>query len=159
MTHAAPVTFQATLGQRIQHAGAAGFTAMVTLGLLTQCFAASDRSTAYRIAIGLLAFAAPAAAGYTGLARMRIIADRDGILITTRSGLSTTFTPWTQISHVQTQRRFGRTRVIIMILSGVKIVLPVPYSGLLFERNHWLAENSQAIKTLKNESLATGSNE
>jgi hypothetical protein len=159
MTHAVPVTFQTTLGQRLQRAGAAGFAATVTLAVLTQSFAASNWPINHRIAIGLLAFAVPAVAAYAGLVPMRVVADRDGVLITTRSRLSTTFTPWTQISHVETRRHFGRTRVIIMTLSGAKIVLPVPYSGLLLERNRWFAENAQVIQTFKNESLATGRNE
>jgi hypothetical protein len=159
MTHAVPVTFQTTLGQRLQGAAAAGFAVMVPLALLTHSFAAGNRPTAYRIAIGLLAFAAPAVAGFIGLVQMRVVAGRDGIIITTRSRLSTTFTPWAQISHVQTRRHFGQTRITIMTVSGAKIVLPVPYSGLLLERNRWFAESAQVILTLKNDSSETDSNE
>ncbi|GGR13056.1 hypothetical protein GCM10010168_33540 [Actinoplanes ianthinogenes] len=159
MTHAVPVIFQMTRGQRLQRAGAMGFVALVTIAALTQFFAASDRPTTHRIAIGLIAFALPAVSGYTGLAQTRVVADRDGILVTTRSGLSTKFMPWTQISHVQTRRRFGRTRVMAMTLSGAKIMLPVPYSGPLLERNPWFSESTQAIRILKHESWETGSGE
>ncbi|BCY10903.1 hypothetical protein [Actinoplanes sp. L3-i22] len=159
MTHTVPVTFQTTLGQRLQHAGAAGFAGMVTVAVLTQFFAASNRPITHRIIIGLIAFAAPAVAGYTSLLPIRVVADRAGILVITRSRLSTTFTPWAQISHVQTRRRFGQTKLVVATLSGATMVLPVPYSGLLLERNRWFAENIQAILILKNESLETGSNE
>jgi hypothetical protein len=159
MTHAVPVTFQTTLGQRVQRAGAAGFAVMVMLAVLTPSFTTSDRPSTYKTAIGLLAFALPAVAGYIGVVGIRVVAGRDGILIIRHILWSETFTPWTQISHVQTRRRFGRARVIIMTLSGAKIVLPVPYSGLLLERNRWFAENAQVIRILKNESLATGRNE
>jgi hypothetical protein len=159
MTHAAPVTFQTTLGQRLQGAAAAGFAVMVPLALLTHSFAPGNRPTAYRIAISLLAFAASATAGYIGIVQMRVVVGRDGIVITTRSRLSTTFTPWTQISHVQTRRHFGRTRILVVTVSGAKIVLPVPYSGLLLERNRWFPESAQVILALKNESSENGSND
>ncbi|WP_203743937.1 hypothetical protein [Actinoplanes cyaneus] len=159
MTYTAPVTFQTTLGQRLQRAGAAGFAGMVTVAVLTQFFAASSRPITHRIVMGLIAFAVPAVAGYASLVSIRVVADRDGISITTRSRLSKTFTPWTQISHVQTRRRFGQTKLVIATLSGAKMVLPVPYSGLLLERNRWFTESTQSILILRSESLETGSKE
>jgi hypothetical protein len=153
MSYAMPAkVFKTTLGQRVEGAVAVGLAAAITLAVLAPLATGSHMSLARHAVFCLGAFAVTAPVRYVALTCLTVGVDRDGVFIVPAPLWSRSFVLWSDVSQIQTRKNFGRTVIRIVTTCGPAIRLPVPYSGLLLQRNAELSNDVQVLRQFMEES-------